>query len=238
VDSKIEVRYTAVGSVVGTWTNVATVTFTGGQPKNDSVPVIVVSHRAQHTVCISCMLCNICTAPCAVECFVVILVCHFHLVSLMHTTVVLLTPKTLLRIIGPHPLRPNPSLTAATILQTQPTRDPVGSCCRSDWGCSSNVAEADCDGTWSASNTACSSRMFCSGACCTGANTATAMCRVAKKAECQGSLFSMNSWSADGDCNNPSFCPKVRRLLHAAAKRRRGLCRHRCSLQWPTGSPA
>jgi hypothetical protein len=48
LNSKVEIRYTAVGSVVGTWTNVATVTFTGGQPKKDSVPVTVVSSQAHH----------------------------------------------------------------------------------------------------------------------------------------------------------------------------------------------
>jgi hypothetical protein len=43
LSSKREIRYTAVGSVVGTWTNVATVQAPGETPKNDTVPVIVVS---------------------------------------------------------------------------------------------------------------------------------------------------------------------------------------------------
>lgn len=43
LSSRREIRYTAVGSIVGTWTNLVTVQAPGETPKNDSVPVIIVS---------------------------------------------------------------------------------------------------------------------------------------------------------------------------------------------------
>ncbi|KAF6262366.1 hypothetical protein COO60DRAFT_1636040 [Scenedesmus sp. NREL 46B-D3] len=54
------------------------------------------------------------------------------------------------------------------------------------------------------------SRVFCSGACCSGGGTMAATCRITQKSLCSGSMFSSNTWSADGDCNS-GFCPKVTR---------------------------
>ncbi|WIA38754.1 hypothetical protein OEZ86_002047 [Tetradesmus obliquus] len=143
LSSRREIRYTAVGSIVGTWTNLVTVQAPGETPKNDSVPVII--------------------AP--------------------------------------------------------PARA-TGSCCDASWGCRSNVGQSDCEGaggTWSSSATACNTKTFCSGACCSGGGTLGASCRITKKAMCEGSLFSSNTWSASGDCNS-GFCPKPTQWLERAAK--------------------
>jgi hypothetical protein len=89
-----------------------------------------------------------------------------------------------------------------------PGRD-SGSCCSSDWQCSSNTNKETCaaaGGEWRSSLDACSTRLFCAGACCTAGGTSAAACRITKKAECVGAG---GSWVPDGDCNDPNFCPKV-----------------------------
>jgi hypothetical protein len=91
----------------------------------------------------------------------------------------------------------------------------AGSCCTSDFKCQPSNDKDNCTaagGDWAAQSDACDTNMFCSGACCIGGGTADATCRVTKKDEC---VQSSGKWVVDGDCNDPTFCPKVNHLtLH------------------------
>jgi hypothetical protein len=105
-----------------------------------------------------------------------------------------------------------PCCVCPDLLQNNPPRK-VGACCDGQYRCQSNVDQDACDssgGTWSSNPDACRSTMFCSGACCTGANTAAATCTITKKDQCNSGMFGGGSWNPSGDCNDPSFCPRVR----------------------------
>lgn len=225
-----EIRFTATGSSLGTFTNVATVTFTGSDsPKDATATVTVVSvQRLQRNELQSLIIFASCKQ------------CQRDLRSVIHrftglrlrwsmhavtcACILLCLPASFLCKIQTHISVRSSNVTPACCCfaccyisnifkQINPPRQ-QGSCCDGSYSCRTNVDEASCTssgGTWSSSSTACNTKMFCSGACCTGGNTAEAYCRLTKKNKCGGGLrFAAGAWDPNGDCNDPTFCPKVR----------------------------
>lgn len=111
----------------------------------------------------------------------------------------------------------SPKSAQASVTVTLAAPQETGSCCSSDFTCSSNADRDSCTaagGEWRSDPNACSSKMFCAGACCSAGGTAAAACSITKKADCVGSGGGSGQWVADGDCNDPSFCPKPTQCMN------------------------